>query len=374
HQQAENHLKSGAHKQLARNCEPYCNLCEEALTGKELLGRGLTEKVLWERHTQLDTHRERAERDFDWVETPFPAYRETTKPQAGHTRCEVCHIDVLADRWEEHIAFVGHRIKRILSIPRRARRSQYNAPGVSITLMKEGVNFGIIDISSLRNTSSISKTLVVTSHQNGIAILGAKLRSVIENRATAQTAPFTVAVSPRALGKGQRVNMQVNFIVRDRNLQGVFNDYVEIQFRNNHTSRNFVICRTVRAEVGNREALEKLMPKVEYRKPVPKPVKAIKAETMDTVGERWEDPVRVPWKKMLPGFDMPDQIFDLVAGKSPKGLVEKVKQTLMPRNFDMKTFSQFWQTLIFLEELQQREDLRRYSMEAVSVSPFGSLY
>ncbi|KAG8900482.1 hypothetical protein FRC00_012708 [Tulasnella sp. 408] len=358
HEQAEKHLKTWAHKQLSRNCEPFCNLCNEALAGKELLGRGLTEKALWERHTQADAHRERAERDFDWVETPFPAYRETTKPQEGHVRCEICHIDVLEDRWEEHIVFVGHRVKRILSIPRRARRTQYNAPGVSISLMKEGINFGIIDISSIRSTSSISKSLTVASHQNGIAILGAKLRSVIEDRETVQSAPFTVAVSPRALPRGQKATLQVNFIVRDRNLVGVFNDHVEIQFRNNHTSRNFVICRTVRAEVGNREALEKLMPKVEYRKPAPKPVKAIKSEVIDTVGERWEDPVRVPWKKTLPEHPMPDHIFDLVAGKNPKGLVDKVKQTLMPKKFDLKTFGQFWQNLIFLEELQQREDLR----------------
>lgn len=189
HEQAEKHLKTWAHKQLSRNCEPFCNLCNEALAGVELLGRGLTEKALWERHTQSDVHRERAERDFDWVETPFPAYRETTKAQQGHVRCEICHIDVLEDRWEEHIVFVGHRVKRILSIPRRARRTQYNAPGVSISLMKEGINFGIIDVSSIRSTSSISKTLTVLSHQNGIAILGAKLRSVIEDRATAQTAP-----------------------------------------------------------------------------------------------------------------------------------------------------------------------------------------
>ncbi|KIO21003.1 hypothetical protein M407DRAFT_29389 [Tulasnella calospora MUT 4182] len=220
--------------------------------------------------------------------------------------------------------------------------------------MKEGINFGMIDVSSLRSTSSISKPLTVLSHGNGIAILGAKLRSIIEDRSTVQTAPFTVAVSPRALAKGQRTTLQVNFIVRDRNLVGVFDDHVEIQFRDNHKSRNFVICRTVRAEVGNREALEKLMPKVEYRKPAPKPVAVIKSEVMETVGERWEDPVRVRWRKWLDEFEMPDQIFDMVAGKNPKGLVDKVKQSLMPKKFDLKTFSQFWQNLIFLEELQQR--------------------
>ncbi|KIO21006.1 hypothetical protein M407DRAFT_219506, partial [Tulasnella calospora MUT 4182] len=44
----------------------------------------------------------------------------------------------------------------------------------------------------------------------------------------------------------------------------------------------------------------------------------------------------------------------MVAGKNPKGLVDKVKRNLLPNRFDMKTFGQFWQNLIFLEELQQR--------------------
>ncbi|KIO21002.1 hypothetical protein M407DRAFT_219502 [Tulasnella calospora MUT 4182] len=359
---AEKHLKSWQHKQLSRNCKPYCNLCNEALAGVELLGRGLTEKALWERHTQSDVHRERAERDFDWVETPFPAYRETTAPQEGHVRCEICHIDVLEDRWEEHIVLVGHRVKRILSIPRRARRTQYNAPGVSISLMKEGINFGVLDVSSLRSTSSISKGLVVTSHSNGIAILGARMRSVIEDRSTTQTAP------------GQRVTLQVNFVIRDRNLVGVFNDHVEIQFRNNSTSRNFVICRTVRAEVGNREELEKLMPKVEYRKPAPKPAPVVKAEVMETVGDPWEDPHRVVWKKKLPEYPVPEEVFNMVVGKNPKGLVEQVKQKLMPKKTDLQTYGQYWQNLLFLEELQQREDLRRYSMEAVTMTQHGRLF
>ncbi|KAG8946802.1 hypothetical protein FRC04_011458 [Tulasnella sp. 424] len=357
HQQvAEKHVKSWQHKQLSRNCEPYCNLCNEALAGVQLLGRGLTERALWERHTQSDAHRERAERDFDWVETPFPAYRETTKPQEGNVRCDICHIDVLEDRWEEHIGMVGHRVKRILSVRRRTRRTQYNGPGVSVSLMKEGINFGIIDVSSLRGTSSISKALVVTCHSQGISMIGAKLRSIIEDRSTSQTAPFSVSAPPRAIARGQRVTLQVNFMVRDRNLVGVFNDHVELQFRNNNTSRNFVICRTVRAEVGNREELEKLKPKVEYHKPPPKPAPVIKAEVMETVGEPWEDPFRVTWKTYLPEYRMPDQVFNIVTGKNPKGLIEQIKQTLMPKKFDLKSFGQFWQNLIFLEELQQRRD------------------
>ncbi|KAG8937062.1 hypothetical protein FRC00_007237 [Tulasnella sp. 408] len=350
----ENHLKSKFHKQLGRNCEPYCNLCNEALTGAALLGRGLTEAALWERHTQSDVHRQRADRDFDWVETPFPAYRETTPPKEGHVRCEICHIDVLEDRWEEHIVVASHRVKRILSVPRRARRTQYNGPGVSISLMKEGINFGVIDVSSIRNTSSISKALVVTSHSNGIAIIGAKMRSIIEDRSTNQTVPFTVAVSPRALPRGQKATLQVNFVVRDRAQVGVFNDHVEIQFRNHAISRNFVICRTVRAEVGNREALEMLMPKVEYHKPAPKPAPVVKAEKMETVGDPWEDPRRVVWKKQLPEYPVPSQVFDMVVGKNPKGLVDQVKQRLMPRTLDLRSFGQYWQNLLFLEELQQR--------------------
>ncbi|KAG8905107.1 hypothetical protein FRC01_008474 [Tulasnella sp. 417] len=240
--------------------------------------------------------------------------------------------------------------------------------------MKEGVNFGVIDVSSLRSNASTSKPLVVTSHSNGIALIGAKMRSIIEDRSTTQTAPFTVSVSPRALPRGQRVTLQVNFVIRDRSLVGVFSDHVEIQFRNNAISRNFVICRTVRAEVGNREELEKLMPKVEYHRPAPKPAPVVKAEVMETVGDPWENPRRVTWKKQLPEYPVPELVFNMVVGKNPKGLVEQVKQKLMPKKTTLETYGQYWQNLLFLEELQQREDLRRYSMDGVSLSKHGRLY
>ncbi|KAG8946805.1 hypothetical protein FRC04_011461 [Tulasnella sp. 424] len=101
-------------------------------------------------------------------------------------------------------------------------------------------------------------------------MIGVKLRSIAEDRSTAETAP-------------QRVTLQVNLIVRDCSLVGVFNDHIEIQFRNAIASRNFVICRTIRAEVGNREELEKLKPKTEYQKLPPKPAPVIEAEVMEAV-------------------------------------------------------------------------------------------
>ncbi|KAG8939869.1 hypothetical protein FRC04_005837 [Tulasnella sp. 424] len=183
-------------------------------------------------------------------------------------------------------------------------------------------------------------------------MIGGKLRSIIEDISTAQTAPFSISTQPR---RGQRVTLQVNFIVRDRSLVGVLNDHIEMQFRDNITSRNFVICRTIRAEVGSREKLERLKPKTEYHKPPPNPAPVIKAEVMETVGEPWEDPFRVTWKTYLPEYRMPNQVFNIVTGKNPKGLIEQIKQTLLPKKFDLKSFGQFWQNLIFLEELQQRE-------------------
>ncbi|KAG8925605.1 hypothetical protein FRC01_009928 [Tulasnella sp. 417] len=230
---------------------------------------------------------------------------------------------------------------------------QNNTLGVTISLMKEGIDFGIIDVSSL-STSSFSKPLVVTSHKKGIAILGAKLRSMTEDRSTAQTTPFTVSVSPCAIAKGQSVTLQVNFVARNCNLLGVFTDHLEIQFRNNHASRNFVICQTVRAEVRNRGLSEELRNKVEYHGLVSKPAEGIKPEAIGTVGQRREDPLRVDWRKPLLAFPIPDRIVELVAGADPKSLLEKVQQTLMPKKLDLKTFAQYWQNLIFLEELQQR--------------------
>ncbi|KAG9018818.1 hypothetical protein FRB90_009288 [Tulasnella sp. 427] len=353
-QAAEKHFKSWPHKQLSRNCQPYCDLCNELLAGAELLGRGLNERALWERHKESDAHRERAERDFYWLETPFPAYRETTEPKEGHVRCDICHFDVVDDRWEYHIAEVGHRVKRILSVRRQTKRHQFNGPGVSVSLLKEGINFGIIDVSSLRNTSNISKGLTVIAHTNGISIIGAKLRSVIEDRSSNDTVPFTVSASPRAMSRGQRTNIQVNFVVRDRNLVGVFTDHVEVQFRDRQRSRNFVICRVVRAEVGNREALELLKPKVEYHKPAPKPATVIKSEVMETVGDPPEDPFKVTWKRFLPEYRVPAEVLDMVVGKNPKGLIEQVKQKLMPKKLDLATYGQHWQNMLWLEELQQR--------------------
>ncbi|KAG8971978.1 hypothetical protein FRC05_010513 [Tulasnella sp. 425] len=105
--------------------------------------------------------------------------------------------------------------------------------------------------------------------------------------------------------RSQRVTLQVNLIVRDCSLVGVFNDHIEIQFRNAIASRNFVICRTIRAEVGNREELEKLKPKTEYQKLPPKPAPVIEAETY------------------LPEYRMLDQVFNIVAGKNPKDLIDQ---------------------------------------------------
>lgn len=173
---ANQHRKSQNHKALASRLAAHCKLCKEDL------------KEGWAQHCQSARHREANVRSPDWVDPPFPAYRELTEPALGHIRCVVCHIDVAQDRWEQHVGLTAHRVKWTLTIlPKRLRNrakkdSSIQAVNVSC---QEGVDFGVVDRGVRRDTRGLTVTALLPS----IRIESAMITSVIEGKTDATTCP-----------------------------------------------------------------------------------------------------------------------------------------------------------------------------------------
>lgn len=144
----------------------------------------------------------------------------------------------------------------------------------------------------------------------------------------------------------------------------MFSDNLELKFLDTARGRQFSVFRSLRAEVvqaAMRADFEALQPKEEYKPPPPMTMAPPPVKRLKTMGRQPEEPYRVDWVTRLNEYLVPKELKTLLSSHAPKGLIGAVKADFMPKgvkDVTWETFVQHWQTLLWVEEEQQRYVMR----------------
>jgi helicase MOV-10 len=146
----------------------------------------------------------------------------------------------------------------------------------------------------------------------------------------------------------------------------------ELAFHFQRGSHTYVISRTVKAYVGEKDLFEQLMPKVPYKKKVHKP--AIVSDDGDYIGagkipELNSDLSR--YVRKLNFYDVPSKVRQvLFAPASTRELPvhQEFAMEFLPHDYaPLGSYSQHYSHLLWAEEAQLEVDIRQFSMFGVDV-------
>lgn len=124
---------------------------------------------------------------------------------------------------------------------------------------------------------------------------------------------------------------------------GYFQDTLELVFK--YESSTFVITRKVECTIGSKEDHDLLRAKAPYQRR-----RALKFNPSGPIVPSSSPPSRTntPWLRKLPMFTPPVDIVEAVSTRKGDALAA-IKQ-LMPLQFDIQTYSAWFQVLLYVEE------------------------
>ncbi|KAF8621344.1 hypothetical protein AX15_007875 [Amanita polypyramis BW_CC] len=160
-------------------------------------------------------------------------------------------------------------------------------------------------------------------------------------------------------GKGpiSRKKLRSLVVVFNPPSEGYYEDTLEITFAHPNKGR-FVITRRIFGTAGSLEDQEALKPKGPYKK------KWIRTEIGGLIipGPRPAVWSPIIWVQILGRFEPPKELIKLAFPKSPTAALKAVKR-LMPPIFNIDTYRNWFQTLLFIEGEQRRRDLDSCMLE-----------
>ncbi|KAG8879721.1 hypothetical protein FRB99_004850, partial [Tulasnella sp. 403] len=146
--------------------------------------------------------------------------------------------------------------------------------------------------------------------------------------------------------------------------QGRHEDTLELVFYDVIHKRRFVIIRPVRAVVAVQVEQALLAPKAPYVAPKPKPDEP-KTTIID--GEKPAAFAKVVWRQKIPDVPVPRYLYDVV-DDGPTSKVVQNCRCLLPHPLDVTTFRDHRKMLLWLEEIQAREDIKNYNQSDVEIA------
>lgn len=124
--------------------------------------------------------------------------------------------------------------------------------------------------------------------------------------------------------------------------------------------RYFIITRNVLATVGSREDHELLAPTAPYTR------RAIPAFLLEqaVIIPSLRPPIWTPtkWVEKLLEFKAPASLLEAAYRDGPFKAIHQTVRRLMPMVFNERTYGQWFQTMLYIEEEQMRQDLDAYSL------------
>jgi helicase MOV-10 len=148
---------------------------------------------------------------------------------------------------------------------------------------------------------------------------------------------------------------------------GLYEDTLELLFRDIILQKNFVIVRSIASTVGSKvdqEVLKASSPYTPRRRTRP-----AKYGRIISCGRPLEWSATT-YKAFLPEFKAPADLIEAAYGEDgrPSMSTQEFRQRFMPSEFNLKTYEAAFRTPLYIEEEKMKQDLDAYSMSGVTLA------
>lgn len=141
---------------------------------------------------------------------------------------------------------------------------------------------------------------------------------------------------------------------------GIYESFLELHFFQLNFGQ-YVIVRPIKAIVGNAKAIQDFGPTSPY---VPKSKNIMERPSVVIPSIREIERGGIPWKIKLPKFEIPAFICTALTG-SIKEQISAARQILMPFKLDIKNYTKYFSTILYIEGIQHEIDIQRYDLTSV---------
>ncbi|KAK0215503.1 P-loop containing nucleoside triphosphate hydrolase protein [Armillaria fumosa] len=279
-------------------------------------------------------------------------------------RCPHCRPtrDFWEDEFEAHVA--THTVQERLAAA--LEDAQRNKNGIEVSDL-EGLDFGIVDEDEQQSVV-IDMLLQRTGGDDSSAPISlSKIRMLSSQRQDEHGTKFSVAITPTStfIRCSRPHTILVTF---HPSYAGRFEDTLELAFVDVVKRRRFVIQRKISATVGSRADHEYLAPKAPYTRRKRRNIKLDGPVKRSLRPPTWTP---TKWISKLPQFNVPQHLVQ--AAYTEKGYLKRSARRdikrFMPSSFNIETYAQHFQSMLYLEEEQKKQDLDAYSLWNVEIKP-----
>ncbi|KAF9457917.1 P-loop containing nucleoside triphosphate hydrolase protein [Collybia nuda] len=283
----------------------------------------------------------------------------------GNKFCDLCRVHIPDNLWSLHIRSRFHKrqegYQAMKAVFDEAARDKN---GVTI----EGVfNFDIIEPTVGATGLNLSSKIKLTVPQSRITLVEVKLASVGRKGVSSS---FSVAIdaSLGLLKYGKPMNVVSVF---KQSHIGRYEDRIEFTFEDVQLKKRFLICRTLRAIIGNKADHQLLRPKAPYvprerleRQPVLSVVEGIAPPTLTVI----------PYAFKLPAANIPKPLLSTLSHGSVSEMIRNVRRMFLPSVLDSDSYARHFKHLLWIEEFRMDRDMERYDMTGVTLKQHRSYH
>ncbi|KAH6887860.1 RNA helicase [Coprinopsis sp. MPI-PUGE-AT-0042] len=298
-----------------------------------------------------------------------PATGATTAPSTDPNamrRCGRCQKMITLTWWQSHQDYHTRQDRRTAYEATMAQAAN-DKEGIVVG-SKDGVEFGVLDVASqIRTSVEVSVTIENKTAEYVFAVQTCRMRS--STRADAHGKMFSARLNGKSRVIRPNSSRSVSVLFHP-GYEGKYEDTLELVFIHLDLKRTFLITRDVTATVGDREDHEQIRPSAPYTGPRVAPRFRINPSQI-IASLRPPTWTKTPWKDRLPEYKVPQRLIEVAFDTKTRNkntIRTNVKQ-LMPAAMNLHTYSIWWQTLMYLEEEQTRQDLDNYSLFDVTIKP-----
>ncbi|KAI9138033.1 P-loop containing nucleoside triphosphate hydrolase protein [Paraphysoderma sedebokerense] len=275
---------------------------------------------------------------------------------SGTFYCALCRLEYHTNEGlRQHYRTKWHRKKQVVANFEMLReKEEENKNGVELTSNEE-LDFGVLDESSGFQNKII--TIRNISPSEFVTLLSVKPKKASRFQDEIYVVSARLCLIP-ANGSTVAVVMCLPKHV------GVFLRTIEFTFSDKHQNL-FTISRTVKVAIGDRGALEDLLPKTPYKAPSRK-----LQPSLDSAGKIVKGVPTVPSKYVtkIGYYNIPKELQNyILGGTNVANSFKTFCAKFVPKITDMFSFTEFMDTLLWIEESQMLVDIRRYDLHDVEL-------
>ncbi|KAM6492681.1 P-loop containing nucleoside triphosphate hydrolase protein [Amanita muscaria] len=261
-------------------------------------------------------------------------------------KCPRCQRILFAVDMDGHIA-EHERQDRIRQMEEELAKAELDKEDITVD-SKEGIHFGVIEVGTAEKIKLNIRR--IEGQGPSVQLINCFMCSSLQKDDS--TSPFTASGIGRRLNVTTKRPLSVD-IVFIPSYDGYHEDTLELVFAHSRGTQ-FVITRRVYGTAGSWEDHEELKPKGPYKKKKKYVPLAIEGKVFPSTRPPVWTGIR--WVNIMPKFDPPQKLIR-AAFKPNEAASRKAVKRFMPKDFNIETYGDWYQILLYIEGEQRQREL-----------------